>query len=231
MQSRSISIVLLGLEPAKRRVDYAKFEVPAPPLVLSLIPGRVSQGGTLNHMGVSLPNSEELVKIQIRLEAAGIKTQREGVECCYSRQTKFWATDPDKTLWELYVLQEDIDDHGDGHVPDKESVASFAKAVPKSRVEWGHSITEPIPDKIPHADLSVHEVTLRGTTNLKLADGKLEQILAEVMRVLRPGGEARLHGLCGNKTYVGEPLALAGTLSQEADASSGLSGALDADHR
>ncbi len=25
--------VLFGLEPAKRRADYAKFEVPAPPLV------------------------------------------------------------------------------------------------------------------------------------------------------------------------------------------------------
>ena len=36
--------VLLGAEPAKRKPDYAKFELSDPPLVLSLIPGGTGAG-------------------------------------------------------------------------------------------------------------------------------------------------------------------------------------------
>ena len=47
--------------------------------------------------------------MQRRLEMAGLRTEREdGVECCYARQTKFWVTDPDKALWEVYVFHEDV---------------------------------------------------------------------------------------------------------------------------
>jgi hypothetical protein len=63
-------------------------------------------------------NAEELVEIQRRLEAAGMPTRREdGVECCYARQTKFWITDPDGTLWEIYVFHDDIDEHGKAAPP------------------------------------------------------------------------------------------------------------------
>src|SRR3954454_25280050 len=100
---------LFGTEPAKRRSDYAKFELNDPPLVLSLEPTPRDVGGPLNHLGFRLPDSATLVAMQERLERAGIRSQREeGVECCYARQTKFWVTDPDKTLWELYTLHEDI---------------------------------------------------------------------------------------------------------------------------
>src|SRR5262245_38631080 len=103
--------VLFDRPPAKQKNDYAKFEVDEPPLVLSLIPGRPTASGTLNHVGVRLPNSEALVQLQARLEAAGVRTQREeGVECCHSRQTKFWVKDPDQTLWEIYLLHEDDDE-------------------------------------------------------------------------------------------------------------------------
>src|SRR5262245_22103365 len=100
--------VLFGVEPAKVRPDYAKFEVSEPPLIMSLIPSQPVPGGTLNHVGLRVLDSATLVTMQARLEQAGYATQREeGVECCYSKQTKFWVVDPDRTLWELYVL------HGD----------------------------------------------------------------------------------------------------------------------
>src|SRR5262249_22773401 len=113
---RSIAFyrVLLGTEPAKVRPDYAKFDLAEPPLVLSLAPGSPpSPGGHLNHFGVRVRTAEELIEIQRRLEAAGLHTEREeGVECCYARQTKFWISDPDHALWEIYVFHEDIDQHG-----------------------------------------------------------------------------------------------------------------------
>ncbi len=106
---------LFGREPAKCRPDYAKFELDDPPLVLSLEPTPRGTGGVLNHLGFRMPDSTALVAVQMRLEKAGIHTQRqEGVECCYARQTKFWVTDPDQTLWEIYTLDEDIDHRGAG---------------------------------------------------------------------------------------------------------------------
>src|SRR5262249_29296097 len=109
---------LFGKPAAKRRSDYAKFELEDPPLVLSLQPTGGSGGGALNHGGLRLVGSEGLVELQRRLELAGLRSIREeGVECCYSRQTKFWIQDPDKTLWEFYVLEGDSDCAGDHVAP------------------------------------------------------------------------------------------------------------------
>jgi catechol 2,3-dioxygenase-like lactoylglutathione lyase family enzyme len=109
--------VFLGVEPAKRRPDYAKFELSNPPLVLSMHPARHGRDGQVNHLGFRVPNDEMLMDVQRRLETAGYRTRRQdGVECCYARQTKFWVTDPDGSAREIYVPEEDIDHHGSGLV-------------------------------------------------------------------------------------------------------------------
>ena len=109
--------VFLGVEPAKLRRDYAKFELSNPPLVLSMHPEKHGGGGSLNHLGFRVPGAGMLVDVQRRLETAGYRTRRQdGVECCYARQTKFWVSDPDGSLWEIYVLEEDIDHRGSGTV-------------------------------------------------------------------------------------------------------------------
>src|SRR5262249_7867875 len=108
--------VLFDRQPATLRADYGKFELDDPPLVLSLTPNRVPTAGKLNRLGFCLPTAEALVALQRRLEMAGHTTQREeGVECCYSRQTKFWISDPDGNLWEMYVLEDGPDDHDCRH--------------------------------------------------------------------------------------------------------------------
>ncbi len=110
--------VLTGTKPAKQHDDYAKFEIDDPPLVLSLEPRRSRNGGVLNHLGIRMTDSEALVDIQKRLEDNGFRTKRQkGVKCCYAIQTKFWVSDPDGAMWEMYTLQEDIDHHGGGHAP------------------------------------------------------------------------------------------------------------------
>src|SRR5262245_61281586 len=101
--ARSVAFyeVLFDRQPARLKPDYAKFETAEPPLVLSLMPSPANPGGKLNHLGIRLTSPEALVAVQRRLEMRGISTRREdGVECCYSRQTKFWVHDPDGNLWE-----------------------------------------------------------------------------------------------------------------------------------
>lgn len=189
---------LFGIRPAKHLDDYAKFELEEPPLVLALYPSPQQPGGALNHIGLRLTDSAALVEVQRRLEETGIATQRqEGVECCYARQTKFWVTDPDRTLWEIYTLHEDIEHSGFDDPPPALAVAPEAI--------WEHRLTEPLPVTIPHASDSLDEVRLEGTWNIPRTADEVSALLAEVRRVLRPGGTISVHGLVSDQPFPGEP--------------------------
>src|SRR5262245_49389898 len=163
---------------------------------MSLIPGGI--GGNVNHAGLRVRTAEELVDIQRRLETAGIVTQREeGVECCYARQTKFWVADPDRMLWEVYLFHEDIDEHGDATVP----VAALSPVVPlspKPLSSWTHRLGIAFPEQIPHDVNSLNEVMLEGSFNADRDAVSRDNLLTEALRVLRPGGEIRLHMLTGD---------------------------------
>ena len=213
--------MLLGTEPAKVSDNYAKFDIAEPPLVLSLIPGRPVAGGHLNHVGLRVRNAEELVAIQRRLEAAGLRTEREdGVECCYAKQTKFWVTDPDKALWEVYVFHEDVAGSGDTMrtaatlrtLQEREgsgggNAADLPSLPPPAA--WTHRLTEPVPARVPADDDSLDEVYLQGSINVAADRPHRDTLFAEVRRALRAGAAVHIHGLAGDRTASG-PLALPG---------------------
>jgi catechol 2,3-dioxygenase-like lactoylglutathione lyase family enzyme len=99
---------LFGAEPAKRRPGYANFAIAEPPLKLVLLenPG---QGGTLNHLGVEMPDIDTVDAAQTRLAEAGLASVDErGTTCCYAKQDKFWVEGaPDGASWEIYTVLED----------------------------------------------------------------------------------------------------------------------------
>lgn len=195
--------VLFGIPPAKHHPDYAKFEIESPPTVFSLVPGRSGAGGALNHVGLCLLSSEELVAIQLRLEQAGHKTLREdGVACCYSRQTKFWVRDPDGVLLELYVFHEDIDEHGHDHAPESELPAPMGQGAQEAapQITWTHRLNEAVTLPLAHDSNSVQEVVLEGTINAALDGLDLPGLLKECLRILRPGGSLIVHGLAGDRS-------------------------------
>jgi len=190
---------VFGVEPAKHREDYAKFETREPPLVLSLEPARaVARSGALNHVGLRMPDARSLVAMQERLERCGVRTTREeGVECCYAKQTKFWLHDPDGTLWEVYTLDEDIEHRGAGQPQD--AVLGAAACGPATGpAVWQHRLDEPVPERLPLAAGTIDEASLRGTFNAAIGGRDRERLLAEVRRVLRPGGRVYVHVLAGD---------------------------------
>lgn len=195
--------ILFGMEPTKLRPDYAKFEPDDPPLVLSLEPNGRPGPGTLNHLGVRMPTVENVLAVKRRLEQEGFHCRwEEGVECCYARQTKFWLTDPDGTLWEMYNLHEDIAHRGAGQLP--EELADPGVAA------WEHRLGDRLPDRIPAADGSLDVVRLRGSFNVPLAAGDRARVLAEARRALKPTGRLVVRGLTGERAVTAPGLTGAG---------------------
>ncbi len=97
---------LFETEPAKRRPGYANFAIANPPLKLVLFENP-TQAGTLNHLGVEVESTAEVVSATRRLMAEGLPTEVEdGVTCCHALQDKVWVAGAD-TRWEVYTVLAD----------------------------------------------------------------------------------------------------------------------------
>ncbi len=102
---------LFQTEPVKLRAGYANFAIAEPPLKLILFenPG---QAGTLNHLGVEVQTTSEVVEATKRLMAEGLATEVEnGVTCCHALQDKVWVSGAD-TRWEVYTVLADAPQAG-----------------------------------------------------------------------------------------------------------------------
>jgi catechol 2,3-dioxygenase-like lactoylglutathione lyase family enzyme len=98
---------MFGITPAKHKVDYAKFDIANPPLNLTLnLAEKVSQGGTLSHLGVQVESSQDVQAAINRFKAAGLTMfEEKDTDCCYALQDKVWITDPDGNSWEVFVVK------------------------------------------------------------------------------------------------------------------------------
>jgi lactoylglutathione lyase len=97
---------LFETQPAKRRPGYANFAIGNPPLKLVLFENP-AQAGTLNHLGVEVESTAEVVTTTQRLVAEGLHTEVEdGVTCCHALQDKVWVAGAD-TRWEVYTVLAD----------------------------------------------------------------------------------------------------------------------------
>jgi catechol 2,3-dioxygenase-like lactoylglutathione lyase family enzyme len=97
---------LFETRPAKRRPGYANFVVSDPPLKLVLFENP-AQAGSLNHLGVEVSSTDEVVAATQRLAAVGLRTEVEdGVTCCHAIQDKVWVSGAD-TRWEVYTVLAD----------------------------------------------------------------------------------------------------------------------------
>ena len=97
---------LFGVEPAKVRPGYANFAIADPPLKLVLFEG-AGEPGTLNHIGVEVESTDEVMAAVARARAEHLPADvQESTTCCYAVQDKVWIDGPDNA-WEFYTVLAD----------------------------------------------------------------------------------------------------------------------------
>lgn len=133
---------LFGAEPAKLRPGYANFALADPPLKLVLLEvgGARGQGaeGALNHLGVEVDSTDEVVTAAGRLNEGGLRTEVEQqTNCCHAVQDRVWVNDPDGAPWEVYTVLADapVDSGiaGDGTCCIPEAIQAVSAAVGGAR--------------------------------------------------------------------------------------------------
>jgi catechol 2,3-dioxygenase-like lactoylglutathione lyase family enzyme len=99
---------MLGVEPAKVRTGYAKFDVQNPPLNLALNEVPFNERGALSHLGIQVASTDDVLAVRMRWADEGLITRDEmQTNCCYAIQDKAWVADPDGNEWEVFVVLKD----------------------------------------------------------------------------------------------------------------------------
>jgi len=99
---------LFGIDPSKVRRGYAKFDVQYPPVNFSLNEGIPEGAGTLSHLGIQVPTTNDVLAIRKQWSDAGLRPRDEmQADCCYALQDKAWVRDPDGNEWEVFVVLRD----------------------------------------------------------------------------------------------------------------------------
>lgn len=103
---------LFDAQPAKRKPGYANFAIANPPLKLVLFEVK-NAPERINHLGVEVEGGEEVTAATERLKAAGLETLVEDeTTCCYAKQDKVWAIEPQGLRWEFYRVLENSETFG-----------------------------------------------------------------------------------------------------------------------
>jgi catechol 2,3-dioxygenase-like lactoylglutathione lyase family enzyme len=101
---------LFGIEPAKVRQDYAKFELAEPALNFTLNEGERRELGALNHAGIQVSSTDDVLAARLRLTKEGLASFDEmDTTCCYAHQDKIWVQDPDGNPWEIFTTHGDVE--------------------------------------------------------------------------------------------------------------------------
>jgi catechol 2,3-dioxygenase-like lactoylglutathione lyase family enzyme len=106
---------LFATQPNKIKPGYANFAIADPPLKLVLFE-KAGADSRLNHLGVEVESTAEVLAHQARLRDDGIASVDGSGTCCFAEQDKVWVDGPDGA-WEIYTVLADSDE-ANGEVAD-----------------------------------------------------------------------------------------------------------------
>ena len=117
-ESISFYTKLFGVAPSKIKPGYANFAIAEPPLKLVLMENS-EPGGSINHLGVEVEDTEAVERWEAKLVTQEMNPQaQKNNTCCYAKQDKFWVADPDSAPWEIYTVLENSASFGENVRPD-----------------------------------------------------------------------------------------------------------------
>ncbi len=134
--------LFFGQKPAKIRKGYTKYILAEPSLIISFVenPERVQQH--FGHMGFQVETLEQLnERLKIARKAGLVTLEEIGTNCCFAKQDKFWATDPDGVQWEVYYFHEDAE-FNDPHYEESSSACCIATGAEAQKVELKNLVEE-----------------------------------------------------------------------------------------
>ena len=106
---------LFGAEPSLVRPDYAKWMLDDPLLNFSIdLHGEGPPGSA--HFGIQVTSVQELEEMRQLIDSAGLpREDQNGLVCGYQLQHKSWVSDPDGTMWEVFLTEGVSDGAGYGN--------------------------------------------------------------------------------------------------------------------
>jgi catechol 2,3-dioxygenase-like lactoylglutathione lyase family enzyme len=94
-----------GVQATKHRPDYAKFDLEAPSLDLTMWEAPRT-GTNASHFGAQVVSSEDVAAAWAHFKAVSLKTMTEdGTSCSHALQDKVWIEDPDGNAWEVFAVK------------------------------------------------------------------------------------------------------------------------------
>lgn len=105
---------LFAAEPTTVKSDYAKWalEDPRVNFAISSLGAAPNKLG-VDHLGIQVETSGELVEMQARLERASVPIEEQNnTTCCYAKSDKYWSTDPQGVAWESFHTLDDAPTYG-----------------------------------------------------------------------------------------------------------------------
>jgi len=104
---------LFAAQPTVVKTDYAKWMLDDPRVNFA-VSTRGRQPG-LDHLGIQVEDSDELLEVYARLHKAGGDIIEQGATvCCYAKSEKSWIDDPAGIAWETFLTSGESTDYGDG---------------------------------------------------------------------------------------------------------------------
>ena len=124
-----------GVKATKRRPGYAKFDLAAPLLNLTMQEAPRT-GVNASHFGVQVESSEDVAEARRAFESAGLATFTEDdVTCCYALQDKVWVEDPDGNAWEVFVVKADAQTMHEPEAADGGACCAGGSCVPAKNAD------------------------------------------------------------------------------------------------
>jgi len=128
---------LFGQEPSKVKPKYAKYTLEDPSLIISFVENKERVQQNFGHLGFQVETIEELSKRLAKSKENNLVSKEEiGTSCCYAKQDKFWANDPDGVQWEVYYFHEDAE-FNDPHYEMSEANACCTVSNESTKSECG----------------------------------------------------------------------------------------------